>query len=240
VRYIWAAASHQGMARTNNEDTVFPETSGESSGPAILMVADGMGGHIAGEVASRLAVNTAASSELAPADRVAAANRAIREQVARQPDLDGMATTLTLVELSPDGVAHFGHIGDSRAYLYRGGELRQLTEDHTVVAQYVAAGTISPEEAADHPHSHMLTRCLGLTRFVNVDEIELPLEAADRLLLCSDGLTLMLTDDEIAEHLAAESADETVWALIEKANEAGGQDNITVIIVDVLTGANDT
>jgi protein phosphatase len=142
--------------------------------------------------------------------------------------------------LSPDGVAHFGHIGDSRAYLYRGGELRQLTEDHTVVAQYVAAGTISPEEAADHPHSHMLTRCLGLTRFVNVDEIELPLEAADRLLLCSDGLTLMLTDDEIAEHLAAESADETVWALIEKANEAGGQDNITVIIVDVLTGANDT
>ena len=182
MRYIWAAATHQGMARTNNEDTVFPETSGESTGPAVLMVADGMGGHIAGEVASRLAVNTAASSDLAPADRVAAANRAIREQVARQPDLEGMATTLTLVELTPEGVAHFGHIGDSRAYLYRDGELRQLTDDHTVVAQYVAAGTLSPEEAADHPHSHMLTRCLGLTRFVNVDEIEVPLEPGDRLL----------------------------------------------------------
>jgi protein phosphatase len=228
------------MARTNNEDTVFPETSGESGGPAVLMVADGMGGHIAGEVASRLAVNTAASVDLAPADRVAAANRAIREQVARQPDLEGMATTLTLVELTSDGVAHFGHIGDSRAYLFRDGELRQLTDDHTVVAQYVAAGTLSPEEAADHPHSHMLTRCLGLTRFVNVDEIDLPLVPDDRLLLCSDGLTLMLTDDEIAKSLSTESADETVWALIERANQAGGQDNISVIIVDVLPGANDT
>jgi len=240
VRYIWAAATHQGMARANNEDSVFPETSGESSGPAILMVADGMGGHIAGEVASRLAVNTAASSDLPPADRVAAANRSIREQVARQPDLEGMATTLTLVELTPDGKAHFGHIGDSRAYLFRAGKLRQLTADHTVVAQYVAAGTLSPEEAADHPHSHMLTRCLGLTRFVNVDEIELPLDPGDRLLLCSDGLTLMVTDDEIAANLATESADETVWALIEEANQAGGQDNITVIIADVLAGANDT
>ncbi|HLF60480.1 MAG TPA: protein phosphatase 2C domain-containing protein [Acidimicrobiia bacterium] len=240
MRYIWAAATHQGMARANNEDSVFPETSGESSGPAILMVADGMGGHIAGEVASRLAVNTAASSDLPPADRVAAANRSIREQVARQPDLEGMATTLTLVELTPDGKAHFGHIGDSRAYLFRAGKLRQLTADHTVVAQYVAAGTLSPEEAADHPHSHMLTRCLGLTRFVNVDEIELPLDPGDRLLLCSDGLTLMVTDDEIAANLATESADETVWALIEEANQAGGQDNITVIIADVLAGANDT
>jgi len=240
MRYIWAAATHQGMARANNEDSVFPETSGESSGPAILMVADGMGGHIAGEVASRLAVNTAASSDLPPADRVAAANRSIREQVARQPDLEGMATTLTLVELTPDGKAHFGHIGDSRAYLFRAGKLRQLTADHTVVAQYVAAGTLSPEESADHPHSHMLTRCLGLTRFVNVDEIELPLDPGDRLLLCSDGLTLMVTDDEIAANLATESADETVWALIEEANQAGGQDNITVIIADVLAGANDT
>ncbi len=240
MRYIWAAASHQGMARTNNEDTVFPEASGESSGPAILMVADGMGGHIAGEVASRLAVNTAASADLEPADRVAAANRAIREQVARQPDLEGMATTLTLVELNADGIAHFGHVGDSRAYLYRNGELRQLTEDHTVVARYVAAGTLSAEEAADHPHSHMLTRCLGLTRFVNVDEIELPVEPGDRLLLCSDGLTLMLSDDEIAESLTTESADETVWGLIEQANQAGGHDNISVIIVDVLPGANDT
>lgn len=234
MKYIWAAASHQGMARKNNEDTIYPESSGESPGPAVLMVADGMGGHIAGEVASRLAVNTAASSDLSPADRVAAANRTIREEVARQPDLDGMATTLTLVMLAPEGVAQFGHVGDSRAYLYRDGSLRQLTQDHTVVAEYVAAGTLSPEEAADHPHSHMLTRCLGLTRFVNVDEIEVYLEPEDRILLCSDGLTLMLEDDEISVKLEIESADEAVWSLIEGANQAGGNDNISVILVDVL------
>ena len=108
----------------------------------MLLVADGMGGHIAGEVASRLAVNTAASSDLSPADRVAAANRSIREEVARQPDLEGMATTMTLVLLAPEGVARFGHVGDSRAYLFRDGGLRQLTQDHTVVAEYVAAGTL--------------------------------------------------------------------------------------------------
>ncbi len=234
MKYIWAAASHQGMARKNNEDAIYPESSGESNGPTVLMVADGMGGHIAGEVASRLAVNTAASSDLSPADRVAAANRSIREEVARQPDLEGMATTMTLVLLAPEGVARFGHVGDSRAYLFRDGGLRQLTLDHTVVAEYVAAGTLAPDEAADHPHSHMLTRCLGLTRFVNVDEIDVYLEPDDRLLLCSDGLTLMLDDDEIAKKLEIESADESVWSLIEAANQAGGNDNISVILVDVL------
>lgn len=235
MRYIWAAASHQGMARKNNEDAIFPESSGESKGPAVLMVADGMGGHIAGEVASRLAVNTAASATtLSPADRVAAANRSIREEVARQPELEGMATTLTLVELLPEGVARFAHVGDSRAYLRRDGALRQLTNDHTVVAEYVAAGALSIEDAADHPQSHMLTRCLGLTRFINVDEIDLYLEPEDRLLICSDGLTLMLEDDEIAEKLAIASADEAAWSLIEAANQAGGHDNISVIVVDVL------
>ena len=109
----------------------------------MLMVADGMGGHIAGEVASRLAVNTAASADLDPDDRVAAANRAIREEVARQPDLEGMGTTLTLVELAPERTAHFGHVGDSRAYLYRDGELSQLTEDHTVVGRVRGPGTTS-------------------------------------------------------------------------------------------------
>ena len=117
-----------------------------------------------------LAINAAASADLDPDDRVAAANRAIREEVARQPDLEGMGTTLTLVELAPEeDRCAFGHVGDSRAYLYRDGELRQLTEDHTVAAEYVALGHISAEETDEHPQSHMLTRCLGLTRFVNVD-----------------------------------------------------------------------
>ena len=235
MKYVWGSATHQGMVRQNNEDSLYPDRSGESDGPAVLMVADGMGGHIAGEVASRLAINAAASSELDPADRVAAANRAIREEVARRPDLQGMGTTLTLVELTPEGKARFGHVGDSRAYLLRDGELKQLTEDHTVAAEYVALGQLSAEEAVDHPQSHMLTRCLGLTRFVNVDEFDLDLRTRDRLLLCSDGLNSMVAADGISESLTGGTADEAAWKLVEVANKAGGHDNTSVIVIDVLS-----
>ena len=234
MRYVWAAATHQGMVRDNNEDALFPKTSGESTSDAVLVVADGMGGHVAGEVASRIAVNTAASATLDPEDRVAAANRAIREEVAREPKLEGMGTTMTLVALSGAGMATLAHVGDSRAYLLRNGELSQLTEDHTVAAEYVAAGQISEEEARTHPQRHMLTRTLGLTRFVNVDTVEVSLQAGDRMLLCSDGLNEMVTDSEISQALgAATSVDDVAWQLVELANEAGGLDNISVIVVEV-------
>ncbi|HVR80177.1 MAG TPA: PP2C family serine/threonine-protein phosphatase [Acidimicrobiia bacterium] len=235
MKYVWASATHKGMVRQNNEDSLYPEKSGESEGPVVLMVADGMGGHVAGEVASRLAVNAAASSSLEPGDRVAAANRAIREEVARQPDLEGMGTTMTLVELTPEGVAHFGHVGDSRAYLFRDGGLKQLTADHTVAAEMVALGQITAEEAEDHPRSHMIVRCLGLTRFVNVDEIEHELEPGDRILLCSDGLNSMVPQATISQTLGEGTADEVAWRLIELANKAGGHDNITIILIDVLS-----
>jgi protein phosphatase len=224
------------MVRQNNEDSIFPEKSGESSGSAVLMVADGMGGHVAGEVASRLAVNAAASATtLEPADRVAAANRAIREEVARQPDLEGMGTTMTLVELTSEGVARFGHVGDSRAYLFRNGNLEQLTADHTVAAEMVSLGQITLEEAQDHPRSHMILRCLGLTRFVNVDEIEVELESGDRILLCSDGLNSMVSHETIAKTLTEGTADEAAWKLVDVANKAGGHDNISIILIDVLS-----
>lgn len=234
MKYIWATGTHQGMVRQNNEDSVFPDSSGESEGPAVLMVADGMGGHVAGEVASRLAVNAAASNDLEPADRVAAGNRAIREEVAREPSLEGMGTTLTLVSLEPGGTARFGHVGDSRAYLYREGDLSQITEDHTVASELAIMGQIARHEVDSHPQRHMLTRTLGLTRFVDIDEIELSLEPGDRLLLCSDGLTEMVSDDQIAETIDAGTADEAAWGLIELANDAGGVDNISVVIVDVV------
>lgn len=233
MRYTWATATHQGMVRQNNEDSLYPSSSGESEGTAILMVADGMGGHVAGEVASRLAVNAASSVEVDPADRVAAGNRAIREEVARDPELEGMGTTLTLVSLGTDGNASFGHIGDSRAYLLRGTDLSQLTEDHTVAAEHVASGQISAEEAASHPHRHMLTRTLGLTRFVNVDEFDVILMPGDRLLLCSDGLNEMVSDSEIGMALGDGTPDEAAWHLVEMANEEGGVDNTTVIVVDI-------
>jgi protein phosphatase len=141
---------------------------------------------------------------------------------------------MTLVEVNPDGKARFAHVGDSRAYLYRGGDLRQLTEDHTVAMEYVNLGQISPEEADDHPQSHMLTRCLGLTRFVNVDRIDIGLEPGDRIMLCSDGLNSMVPADGIAKALADGTADEAAWKLVEAANKAGGHDNISVIVIDAV------
>jgi protein phosphatase len=139
-----------------------------------------------------------------------------------------------LVELRPDATALIGHVGDSRAYAYSKGELVQLTEDHTVAAEMVHLGELTPEGALNHPQSHMLTRCLGLTRFVNVDEITLDLEVGDRLLLCSDGLTSMVKDERIADILGTESLEDTVWKLIDEANNAGGVDNISVIVVEVV------
>jgi len=233
MRYVWATASHQGMVRDQNEDSVYPSSSGESDEAVLVIVADGMGGHVAGEVASRIAVNAAASSDLDATDRVAAGNRAIREEVARDPGLEGMGTTMTLLEIDDD-VATLAHIGDSRAYLLRGGELTQLTADHTVAAEYVAKGELSPEEAATHPQRHMLLRTLGLTRFVNVDEVEVQLEEGDRILLCSDGLTEMVRDTDIGEKLAKGTPDEVVWELVEMANDAGGVDNITVAVVEAI------
>lgn len=233
MKYLWATATHQGMVRDQNEDTVYPKSSGESEDEVLVIVADGMGGHVAGEVASRLAVNAAASNDLPATDRVAAGNRAIREEVARDPGLEGMGTTMTLLEIEDD-VATIGHIGDSRAYLLRDGELRQLTEDHTVAAEYMAQGQLSPEEAANHPQRHMLLRTLGLTRFVNVDEVKTDLAPGDRILLCSDGLTEMVNDDRITEILGEGTPDEVVWALVEMANKAGGVDNISVAVVEAI------
>lgn len=233
MRYVWSTATHKGMVRDNNEDAVFPSSSGDSVDEGLIIVADGMGGHVAGEVASRLAINAAASSDLDPADRVAAANRAIREEVARDPGLEGMGTTMTLLGLEGT-TATIGHIGDSRAYLLRDGDFSQLTEDHTVAAEYVALGQLDPDEAATHPQRHMLTRTLGLTRFVNIDEFKFDVVAKDRILLCSDGLTEMVSDEDIGSTLRQGTPEEVVWKLVEMANDAGGVDNISVVVVEAV------
>lgn len=233
MNYQWSSASHPGLVRTNNEDSVHPETAGRSEGPIWVMVADGMGGHVAGEVASRLAVDTAITTEGTPTERVNAANVSILTEIENRPHLAGMGTTLTMARLDPDGVGHFGHVGDSRAYLLRDGSLRRLTEDHTVVAEYVATGALTEEEAAQHPQRSMITRALGLLDSVPVDTFEVEFEVGDRLLLCSDGVNEMLRDDTISELLAEGTPEETVWALVEAANGAGGQDNITALVVEV-------
>lgn len=236
MRYVWATGTHQGRIRERNEDSVFPEASGAGDGPLLAGVADGMGGHVAGNIASTLALTMAtedpADADIDIADRVLAANQAIRDRVREEPNLAGMGTTMTLGLFSEDGSTTIGHVGDSRCYLLRDGDLKRITSDHTVVAELVELGHIKDEDVETHPQRHLLTRSLGLGP-VKVDTEHLDLEAGDRLLFCSDGLTSMLNDREIKAILDSGSdLEATVWMLIEAANAAGGIDNITVAIVD--------
>jgi protein phosphatase len=139
---------------------------------------------------------------------------------------------MTLLSVE-DGMATLGHVGDSRAYLLRDGKLTQMTEDHTVAAEYVAMGQLSSAEASTHPQRHMLTRTLGLARFVNVDEDSIELLEGDRFLLCSDGLTEMVDEEVIGRQLSEGTPEEVAWRLVELANEAGGIDNVSVIVLEV-------
>lgn len=237
MRYVWGSGTHVGRVRAGNEDSLFPTSSGASAGPVLLMVADGMGGAVAGEVASSIAVETAsaldASDSVTPESRVQSANTSVVEAIEKDPSLAGMGTTLTLVLLNEDATMELAHVGDSRAYLLRDRKLRQLTVDHTLVNELIELGQINAQDAEHHPHRHMITRVLGL-RSLTVDTTTIPLQNADRLLLCTDGLTTMVSDFGIEQILAAaEGVEATVWALIEHANVAGGVDNTTVVVIDV-------
>jgi len=238
MKYVWASGTDAGRVREHNEDSLFPKTSGNADGPVVLMVADGMGGAVAGEVASGLAVEAAAfdheDDSIEPIARVASANEAVIEAALADPSLSGMGTTMTLVRLNPDGTADFAHVGDSRAYLLSEGGMRLLTNDHTVINELIELGKITPKEASNHPHRHMLTRVLGIGP-ISIDTFSIELQSGDRILLCSDGLTTMVADFTIEQILdAGEGVEPSSWALIEQANTAGGVDNTTVVVIDVL------
>ena len=233
MRFTYASATHRGRVRNNNEDAHWPETAGQGPGPFVLMVADGMGGAVAGEVASQLAVAEAQAADGLPSERLAKANAVVFERSLAEPELAGMGTTLTLVELRPEGVAHLAHVGDSRAYLWHDGEFEQITDDHTVVAEQLAAGRITEGDIPNHPQRSMLTRVLGISSAIEVDTLDLKLDPGDRLLICSDGLTNMIEDQAVASLLGVGAPEEVAWNLIEAANRAGGHDNITVIVVVV-------
>ena len=237
MNYTWATATHVGHLRDGNEDFVTPSEDGSGSGPLVVAIADGMGGHVGGEVASRLAVEAAIApppgEDVDVGDRVDLGNDAVLAATEEDPSLAGMGTTLTLGLFDTDGALHIGHVGDSRLYLLRDGELRQLTRDHTWVMDMLSRGQLSEKQAVNHPRRHLLTRVLGMAG-VPVDEDTLELEEGDRLLVCSDGLTTMLRDRAIAGILRdAETPSDAVWALVEGANAAGGYDNTTVAVVDV-------
>ena len=237
MRYAWAVESHVGRVRRGNEDSLAPTTDGADEGPVVIAVADGMGGHVAGEIASQLAIQAAMEgdpAEVDAAERVRAANDAVTAAMRDDPELAGMGTTLTLAIFGKDGAVQIGHVGDSRAYLLRNGELRQVTTDHTLVARLVADGHISKADARTHPRRHLVMQSIGM-HDVDVEEVGLQVEPGDRVLLCTDGLNSMVDDDEIARLLANGSPAEAAWRLIDAANAAGGYDNTTVAVVDVTS-----
>ncbi len=234
MRFTWAARTDVGQMRDHNEDAVWPAEDGESAELVVSGVADGMGGHAGGEVASTMAIETAVTVGGDPTMRIQAANLAVLDAARERPRLTGMGTTLTIGVFDPEGDLDIAHVGDSRAYLIRDGEIDQITTDHSYVGEMIAAGRLSPDEAENHPYRSVLTRAVGLDPTVEVDAYGVVLEPGDRVLLCSDGLTTMIPDDQVVEIMAAvDDPAGAADALVTAANEAGGVDNISVVVVDI-------
>lgn len=229
-----ASSTDVGRVRERNEDSLY-------AGRHVFAVADGLGGHRAGNVASSLAIEEIATlDEVSPKEAakrlpeaVRRGNRAVHARAAEDPELSGMGTTMTALVVS-DGTAYIAHVGDSRCYLIRGSGISRLSRDHTLVARMVDEGKLTAEQAEQHPQRSVLTRALGAEREVDVEEIRVPLVAGDRLLLCSDGLTGVVADEEI-QTMASDGADldEIAQHLVDQANDRGGPDNISVVVVDV-------
>jgi len=177
--YSWATATDIGLVRDHNEDSVAPRDMGIETAPFVVGVADGMGGHTGGEVASAIALQAALAAEEDVVTRVEIANRAVVDAAAGDPELKGMGTTLTLGSFADDAV-EIGHVGDSRAYLLRGRYLEQITTDHSLVSEMVARGDITTEEAAVHPYRSVITRAIGLQPEVEVDREYRSLQMGDR------------------------------------------------------------
>lgn len=240
-----------GRKRRHNEDAYLMDVD-----RGLFVVADGMGGHAAGEVASRITVESIQEFIAGTEEEhentwpfgfnnryslegnrlttaVEKANERVMRAVQNRPELKGMGTTVVAALFDADRVT-LVHVGDSRAYLFRSGELKRLTDDHSWVQEQVNAGILSEDEAKTHPLKNVVTRALGGSAHVAVDLIEVPTSMGDRFLLCSDGLTGMVTDDEIVDHLrSGKVLEEAVRALIALANERGGVDNVTCIVVHV-------
>lgn len=233
MRVTVGAKTDTGRVRESNQDSLLVQA-------PLFGVADGMGGHLAGDVASATAVEivTKLAGE-APedperlADHIKEANRAIWTKAGDDAHLQGMGTTFTVAQLK-DSSAHLAHVGDSRAYLLRDGELRQLTQDHTLVERMVQEGRLKREDAPHHPQRSIITRALGADQEVEVDTFEEEVREGDRILICSDGLSSMLDDDTIADALGSPDRPQQVAErLVELANEAGGEDNVSVVILDL-------
>ena len=245
-----AGATDVGQVRMANQDA-FGEFRNEEQGRHLLLVADGMGGHRGGEVASQMTVDTVRdyfTSKSGPAGAfieaaLHEANAIVFDRAEADGQLAGMGTTAVAMLFDQTPEAWIAHVGDSRCYRLRDGVMIQLTDDHSVVGELVRRGQLTPDEARVHPQSNEILRAIGTQPEVLVDVQTVEVQPGDRYLLCSDGLSGMMTDDEIAEVLGSQAPEEAVRTLIDRANLAGGTDNITVQIgvvgafgAPVLTG----
>jgi PPM family protein phosphatase len=235
-----AALTDTGRKRRRNEDSFISE-------PPLFAIADGMGGAQAGEVASRLAADALREHEVGGTaeERLVAlvqeANRRVYERQATDQSASGMGTTVTVALVEGDEVV-LGHVGDSRAYRFRAGELEQLTEDHSLVQELLKDGRLTPEEARVHPQQAVITRALGTDPDVDVDTFRVDARPGDVFLLCSDGLSGMV-GDEIIRDLVDQNRDDldaVTRALVDAANAGGGEDNITVVCFEVGDGSAGT
>jgi serine/threonine protein phosphatase PrpC len=238
MRLRHGAASHVGLVRRQNEDSFV-------AGGGIFAVCDGMGGANAGEVASEAACRylmelPAGAGAQQVRDAVAEANSTIFSRSVGEPDLAGMGTTLTAFVQSDDTLI-VAHVGDSRAYLLRAGDLQQLTDDHSLVGEMVRRGQLTPAQAAVHPHRSVITRALGTEGEVDPDVFTVPLVPGDRLLLCSDGLSGMVSGHDIARILGEEDDPQAAArSLVQAALEGGGEDNVTVVVLFAEADAGGT
>jgi serine/threonine protein phosphatase PrpC len=231
-----ASLTDTGRRRLGNEDAFVVE-------PPLFMIADGMGGARAGEIAAGLAaaVFEDAGDEIRGGSDLSAiiadANRRIWERSLVDPATAGMGTTITVAIVDePAGRITFGHVGDSRAYRVRNSEIEQLTTDHSLVAELVESGVLTPEEAERHPQRSAITRALGTESAVEADILTIDVEDGDLFLLCSDGLSDMLTDQEMADAIASAGSEpqRAAEALVSAANARGGEDNVTVVLFEML------
>jgi protein phosphatase len=233
LKLVAAGVTDVGRVRDGNEDDYLVDAR-----TSLVAVADGMGGHRAGEVASATALEAlrAAVANGDPIrDAIAVANRAVLEKSVSDHELQGMGTTVTAGTLASGDTLLVGHVGDSRAYLLRDGELTQITKDHSLVEEMVREGELTPEQAEVHPQRSVITRAIGIDPEVDVDVYPLEVRAGDRVLLCSDGLTTMVRPEDIARVLGGEhDARRAAQQLVNAANEAGGEDNVTAVVVDVV------
>ena len=250
MRFEAFARTDAGPVRENNEDNMLVDLEA-----GLFVVADGMGGHASGEVASEIAVHTVKDILLGgkdpeetrlsrPLDEEESirerlrygmnqASVRIRQRAFQNPEHRGMGTTLTVLLIDED-IAHFSHVGDSRLYLYRDENLRRLTRDHTVVQNEIDAGRLSPELARIVPHKNILTQSVGFHGTVDPDTATRPVEQGDVFLLCSDGLTDPLDDDSLCEIFRETPFEDLAEELVKQALENGTEDNVTVVVVKVL------